>query len=146
MSIRKKFDKELYAQCDTTAKQKAIEIMSKKGYDCKENTKRTQVDLVVFEDSEIKFYIEVEQKLVWKTDKFPYDSINFPSRKEKFTKLEKPTLFIMFNYDLSQYLCITGEDLITSNLEIVRNKYVPYGEYFFKVSLDKAVFNEIKGV
>jgi hypothetical protein len=51
----------------------------------------------------------------------------------------------MFNHDLSRYLTATGDTLLSSKLEMIRNKYVKYGENFFKVPVDKVIFNDVKG-
>lgn len=146
-AIRKRFDKELYDQCDSKAKSKAIRLVRRvKGFKARENEKKRGVDLIVSENGEDSFYIETEiKKRKWKGDKFPFPDINFPERKRKFAELDKPTLFIMFNEDLSSYLVVTSKDLLESEVKEVPNKYVFKGEKFFKVPTKKVYFNDLKG-
>lgn len=104
------------------------------------------VDLIVLDKNKLDkvlFYVECERKTVWK-DKFAYADVNFPERKLKYCQLDKPTYFIMFNHDFSEYLVVKGDDLAASPLEIVPNKYITYGEKFFKVPLSKVTFNKFK--
>lgn len=144
MSEQKQFDKDLYDCWDSKGKNKISNIV-------KNNTKfkvvdpinQFDVDLLVYDEGDYKFNIEVEIKLVWGTKEFPYNTVQFPARKEKFCHKEKPTLFVMFNKDTSSYLCVTSKDLLDSPTHIVRNKYVRDGEYFFQVPVEKVIFNDI---
>lgn len=142
--MRKKFDKELYEQNDAKARAAAKEIL--KDYNVIDNPRKMGVDLIVLDKTKLDkvlFYVECECKRVWK-DTFTYDSVQFPERKLKYTQLERDTYFIMFNHDFTQYLVVKGEDLASSPLEIVPNKYITYGEKFFKVPLSKVTFNKFK--
>ena len=142
--MRKKFDKALYEENDAKARKAAKEIL--KDYNVIDNPRKMGVDLIVLDKNKLDkvlFYVECECKKVWK-DKFTYDSVQFPERKLKYTQLERPTYFIMFNHDFTQYLVVKGSDLAASPLEIVPNKYITYGEKFFKVPLDKVSFNAFK--
>jgi hypothetical protein len=142
--VQKQFDRDLYDRWDSKGKNKISNIV-KRNTSLKviDPISKTDVDLLVYDEGEYKFNIEVEIKLVWGTKDFPYESVQFPARKEKFCHKEKPTLFVMFNKDTSSYLCVTSKDLLESPTKIVSNKYVRYGEYFFQVPLDKVVFNDI---
>ena len=145
--VRKFFDRELYDKYDRLAKDRATELVKElTGYKfvLQENEKKRGVDLLVYQGEKHVFNIETEVKAVWKEEVFPYDSVNFPERKSKFAELDKPTLFLMFNKDLKNYLLVNNTDLLKSPKEMVRNRYVPYGEYFFQVPLDKVIFNDLK--
>lgn len=133
--MRKHFDRALYDKCDSLAKDKAIKVLRRHGLDVVENPDKVGVDLLVYKNDELLFNVETEIKLVWDGPKFPYENIQFPLRKHKFAILEKPTLFLMFNKDLSKYVAVNSDDLIRSPIEIVRNKFVKYGEYFYQVNL-----------
>lgn len=144
--MRKFFDKELHAQFDGPAKNAVLKLFSDlEGYQfqVQENEKKRGVDLLVYKDDIHVFNVETEVKRVWKSE-FAYDSVQFPERKQKFAELDLPTLFIMFNHDLSEYLVVNGADLIGSPKEMVRNRYVSYGEYFFQVPLNRVLFNNLK--
>lgn len=145
--IRKKFDTQLYNECDSPAKKAVQALFEQHGFgsfDIVENPKKRGVDLLVYKKGEHLFNIETEIKRVWKGDKFPYDNVQFPERKQKFAELDKPTIFVMFNEDLSSYLAVVDEDLLSSPTEMVRNRFVSYGENFFQVPLDRVYFDGLK--
>jgi len=141
----KKFDKKLFEENDLLCRNKIKEIVKDfKNIVLEDNPKTRGVDIIIKNDKdEIIGYMEVERKLVWKGD-FKYDTVNFPSRKMKYCTLDKPTIFVMFNHDFSEYMCTSGEVVRNSKMEMVRNKYVTFGEMFFKIDLDKVNFNNIK--
>lgn len=140
--IRKRFDKRLYDENDKKTKEWAKKILPK-GYEIRENDNKIKVDLIVSKDNVDIFYIEVECKSSWDESKFPYDNLNIPSRKKKYTELDKPTLFIVFNAHGSDYLCLWGSTLIESPLEEVKNRFVSHNEMFYKVPLNKC-YSDIK--
>lgn len=146
MSIRKRFDSNLYSQNDTLARNKVKELLKDSDFKVVDNVKKTGVDLFVYKDGVHLINIECEIKRVWKTQEFPYESVQIPERKNKYFKLDKPTVFVMFNEDQSAYLAIKGEDLKNSPLKEVPNKYVWKGELFFQVPLDKVTLNDIESV
>lgn len=143
----KRFDPELHRENDEKAKNALRKILGdSKVYRLEDNPKKRGVDMLVHQGDEHVFNIEVEIKKVWNGDKgFPYSDVQFPERKEKYANLEKPTLFVMFNADQSQYLAVTGKDLLESPKVEVRNKYVFSGEKFFKVPKNRVYFNDIQG-
>lgn len=145
----KRFSPELYKENDQVAKESLRSILKdSKIYKIEDNPKKRGVDLFAFQGDKHAFNIEVEIKRVWKKGSgktFPYADVQFPERKEKYAKLEQPTLFVMFNEDQSQYLAVTGKDLLDSPKVEVRNKYVFSGEKFFKVDKSKVFFNDING-
>jgi len=144
--IKKPFDPKLYAENDRIAKEMVANLLATLGkcYEVVENEKKRKVDLLVFKNGKHQFYAEVEIKKVWSGPDFPYQSVNFPERKLKYTELDKPTLYIMFNSDQTSYLCVTSDDLANSPINIVPNKYVRFGERFIQVDKAKVLFNNIK--
>jgi len=141
--MRKHFDKELYKKYDTAAKAAAEKLFENSAWTIKISEKKTAVDYQVFEGDKHIAYLEVEVKMNWNVKDFPYTDVQWPERKWKYTQLDKPTIFLMFNHDLSQYLTAPGKALLNSKLEIVRNKYVRYGEQFFKVPVSEVTFNDV---
>lgn len=141
--MRKKFDKDLHAKHDKSAKEVAIKLLKKLGVKAVEPPRKTDVDLHVYQGEDHIYNVEVEVKNVWSGHDFPYESVQFPHRKEKYAKLDKPTIFLMFNKQLDCYLAVTGKDLLASPVAMVRNKYVKFGENFFQVPLDKVAFDDL---
>lgn len=144
--MRKRFDRDLYNETDKLAKTKVFDLlMSNDDIHAAENPKKTGVDILVTDPdtNELLFNIECEIKKVWKTKDFPYESVQFPQRKAKYASLDKPTLFVMFNNDLSSYVVVDGASLLASPCVEVPNKYVYKGEKFFQVPLTKVIFNDI---
>jgi len=145
MSVRKKFDKELYKENDEIAKRIASLVATKKyGYEVKQNPDQYGVDLLLFKNGLISGYAEAEIKTVWDTFNFPYENIQFPERKIKFTNLGLPTMFCMANSLKDRALVVWGKDLRASPIVEVSNKYNAKGELFFQVPLEKAIFYTIK--
>lgn len=146
--ISKRFDRKLYEENDKKAKQAVIKLLKPfKKYKVIENPKRTGVDLQVFEGEEHKFNIECEiKKVVDKMEPYPWDTVNFLNRKAKYCNLDKPTIFIIFNKNLTEYLVVKDKTVLSSSQEIVKNKYVFDGELFYKVPIDKVSVNNIKSV
>lgn len=143
--MRKHFDKKLYEAFDAKAKANVLKILAEVS-DLKAcgSPVKTDVDLMVYRDRDHIFNIETEVKVVWSEDDFPYNNVQFPQRKQKYAILDKPTIFVMFNAKMNKYLSVTSADLIKSPLEMVRNKYVKFGEYFFQVPLSRVSFNDLK--
>lgn len=143
--MRKAFDKELFNKYDVAARTAVKELLKGSDWTVKDSEKKMAVDLEIYKGTEKIAYIETEVKLSWNKKEFIYPDVQWPERKWKYCKLDKPTIFLMFNHDLSQYLTTTGEILLSSKLEMVRNKYVKYGENFFKVPVEKVMFNDVHG-
>ena len=144
--MKKRFDRVLYNEVDKKTKEKVFILLKDlKFIHAMENPKKTGVDILVndAETNSTKFNIECEVKKVWIGSKFPYDSVQIPGRKSKFANLDKPTLFIMFNEDYTEYLVIKSSDLLASPLAEVPNKYCYKGEMFYQVPLEKVSFNDV---
>jgi hypothetical protein len=148
MSARKRFDRELFNETDKLAREAVKELFADTTkYIIIDNPKKMGVDLQVFEplkSTEPVFNVECEIKKVWKEKDFQYESVQFPQRKAKYAQLDKKTIFVMFNADLTAYLTVTSDDLLSSPCVEVPNRYVYKGEYFYQVPLTKVKFNSIK--
>ena len=144
MTVRKRFDRELWLENDVKARNACKRIF--RGFEnlkVKPHSDHRKVDLELFLDGEHIANVETEIKRVWKGKEFEYNSVQFPERKRKFCELDKPTIFIMWSANLDSYLVVTGRDLANSPCVEVPNKYVWKGEHFFQVPLKKAYFNDI---
>jgi hypothetical protein len=144
MSNRKRFDPVLYSENDRIAKDFVKEALKGSEYQVLENPKKRGVDLLLYRNSEHVANIECEIKRVWKSTEFPYDSVQIPDRKTKYTQLDKPTVFVMLNNDQSAYLAISQQVLLNSPKKEVPNKYVFEGEMFYQVPISSSHMNDIK--
>ena len=144
MSVRKRFDSALYEENDRIAKEFVKNALKGTEYQVIENPKKRGVDLLLYKDSQHVANVECEIKRVWKTTDFPYDSVQIPERKTKYTELEKPTVFVMLNNDQSAYAAIPQQTLLNSPKKEVPNKYVYKGEMFYQVPVNTVHFNDIK--
>ena len=129
----KKFSKKLYSQNDPKSRKIVIEYFKKQGIILRNNENKYGVDLVS-EDG--KHQYEVEHRLIWETEEFPYDEINVPERKAKFF-VDKCVSYVILSRDYSQLGMINGKELAKhikdENLKESSNKYIREGEYFYKV-------------
>ena len=132
-STKKKFDKELFLINDVPSKKIAIEYFNKLNQVAVENPNKYGIDLIVNEE----FYCEVEVKHGWKGSYFPFKDLQISYRKKKFASLDKPVMFMVMNSTKTYALTVNGEDVITSPIKVVPNKYVPEGEQFYVVPFDK---------
>jgi len=122
---------------DKAARTKAKAFWSSQGYTCTDNEDDFGVDLVVERDGR-RFYCEVEVKTVWHGKDFKYDSIHIPVRKAKF--LGKPTQFMVFNNSLTHAAIIARDTVISAEMVDVPNVKIRFGEKFFNIPTDKAIF------
>lgn len=144
MSVRKRFSQSLHKETDKIAKKAAMKLCSKnRRVTLIENPNRHAVDLLIYNKKDEHIgNIEVEIKRNWAAgEDFKFPNVNFLSRKEKYCRLTKPTIFVIFNADLSQHLVIKDTDVLASPLEEVRNRYVHSGELFYKIPLTRVKFN-----
>ena len=146
MSVRKRFDKDLFEKYDKKAKRIAKEFYENRGFTTKDNTNRYGVDLILYRDDEHVGFLETEVKAVWKDEPFPYESVQFPERKLKYIiDNDKPVTFFMLNAKCNRCLVVEGKDLMNSPLKKVWNKYMRGGnEMFFQVPLDKVSFHDLE--
>ena len=141
MSVRKRFDKELYQKYDSLAKQATKQFLNETGCTVNPHPNRYAQDLVVKSDTD-EFCAECEVKLVWKADQFPYDTVQLPKRKSKF--FDQLTQFFIWNHDLTRAATFWSNEI--SDLEPVEvpNKYVYKGEYFYQIPLERVTFVELQ--
>ena len=131
--MRKKFDQDLYDQNDPL-KLRAIEYFKSKGMNAIVNPNDHGIDLIVDD----KFYCEVEVKHTWKGSNFTFPTLQIPDRKKKFAKvLDKPAMFLVFNHEHTHIFLVMAEDVRNSPMKEVPNKYVPEGEMFYQIPVNK---------
>ena len=136
MSKRKRFDKELFTENDSPARLAGIRYWSALGYIAAPNYDKYGPDLIVITESE-RFYSEVEIKRVWSGETFQYDTLQIPERKRKYTGLDLPCTFMVFNNEQTLVFLCESSTLVTSPIVEVPNKFVPEGELFFQVPIKR---------
>lgn len=139
----KRFDRALYLENDEKAR-KAIKKLFKdnKKYTVVDNHLKTGVDMLVYSKKGHICNIEAEIKQAFEGDTFKFDTLHIPERKKKYTELDKPTVFIIFNKDLSSFYSIDQDLMLESGLKECSNKYMRSGEMFFDVPTKKALLNK----
>ena len=140
----KRFDPSLYKANDQKAR-KAIKKLFKsvKGYTITDNSKKTAVDMLVYGKNGLLCNVELEIRGCWSGPDFPYNIINLPCRKEKYMRLEVPTLFLTFSKDTTHFLCMWDKHVLTCPKEIVKNKYCFDDEYFFKIKIEDVMIDQL---
>ena len=133
----KVFQSQDFNKYDEPARDRAKAFWSSLGYSCKDHDNEYDVDLIV-EGNGKRFYCEVEVKTVWHGIEFKYESIHIPVRKAKF--LGKPTQFMVFNNSLTHAAIISRKTVLQSPKVEVPNIKIRFGEKFFDIPKDKAVF------
>ncbi len=143
--MKKRFDKALYDKYDKAARQRTQLHLERKGYKVREHPDHYAQDLIATKGGK-DLLVECEVKVVWDTDKFPYDTVQLPERKKKF--FVEPTLFYIWNNKLNKAITFFSEDVKHLTPVEVPNKYVCKGEYFFQIPMDltktiKVKINEV---
>jgi hypothetical protein len=144
MSLRKRFDKELFNLYDRKARNIAKRYFAKQGIEAKDNPDKYGVDLLIYKEQQLIGYCECEVKAVWKEDQFPYGSVQIPERKAAYVYKNKlPVMFLMVNAKANRFLTVDGKDILTSPLREVSNIYLRKEELFFQVPLAKVSFHDV---
>jgi len=133
----KVFQSKDFNKYDEAARNQAKSFWSSQGYTCTDHENEYDVDLVVEKDGK-RFFCEVEVKTVWHGIDFNYDTIHIPVRKAKF--LDKPTQFMVFNNSLTHAAIISRKSVWDSPIVEVPNQKIRFGEKFFDIPKEKAVF------
>jgi len=131
--IHKRFDKKLFEDNDLAARIHSASLLEKYGYKVKDHPDIYAQDLVATKGDKT-FYVECEVKHAWKTNDFPFDSVQLPERKKKFCNSK--TLFIIINSIKTKAIMFWSKDVLASPLVEVSNKYIQSGEKFFQIPLD----------
>ena len=138
--VAKRFNRALHAGNDPQSRRIVKEYLKKQGIVVNDNPNVYGIDLISPDGT---LQIEVEHRLVWDSDEFPYEEVNVPERKAKFLQDGKTQYFIL-SQDFSRMGMIHGKDvqpyIVDDNLQESSNRFVRGGEYFFKVPKSKFVW------
>lgn len=129
----KRFNAALHRGNDPKSRTVVKEYLSKNGLIVEDNSNKYGVDLISKDGT---LQIEVEHRLPWVEEEFPYAEINVPERKAKFLR-EGNVQYIILSRAYDRLGIIMGRDIksfiVDENLVMNPNKYVKNNEYFFKV-------------
>jgi|TARA_B100000282_G_C31736673_1_gene493840 hypothetical protein len=144
MSARKRFSKRLFEENDELARNAVEHLRHHFGVDCfKDSKNRYTIDREGWRDETHLMNIEVEVKHNWKKglEAFPYDTIHLPKRKEKYFGLSKPTYFVIFSSDLQGAIVFSDRTAMEhGKLKEVPNKFVPKGELFYSIPIQRTAW------
>ena len=133
MGEYKKFSKSLFRQSDPKSRKVVKEYFTKNNIPLEDNSDKYGVDLLAKDGS---LQIEVEHRLVWDGEEFPFADVNVPERKAKYF-VENHICYVILSRDYSRIGMIDGKTLMKyindDNLQESSNKFVKKGEMFFKV-------------
>lgn len=140
---RKPFDQQLFNRNDPEARDAVLSHLDSLGLYAKENDDQYGPDIILYRGLKPLSYIEVEVKRVWTGEVFPWDSIQLPERKTKFTKLGLPCEFWVLNSTMQHAIIIPDTALSSSFLKEIPNRYVASGEMFYQIPLDICIRKEL---
>ena len=138
----KRFSQSLHQSNDPKSRQIVKDYLARYGLIVKDNSDKYGVDLIS-DDGNLQ--IELEHRLPWVDEEFPYAEVNVPERKAKFLK-EGKVQYIILSRAYDRLGIILGEIIkpyiVDDNLVVNPNKFVRNDEYFFKVP--KTAFKWVK--
>ena len=86
----------------------------------------------------------MEVKRVWSGPNFPWDSVQLPERKKKFTEGTRRKIeFWLLNRELTHAVIINGKDVGSSSLVAVPTSMGVRDELFFQVPIGKCRIQEL---
>jgi len=135
IGVNKPFSKSLFRGNDPKSRRIVKEYFAKQSPPIimEDNLNKYGIDLISKDGS---LQIEVEHRLVWIDEEFPFEEINLPERKAKFF-VENSAAYAILSRDYSHIGMIDGKTLRTYivdyNLKESSNKYVRENEYFYKI-------------
>ena len=142
----KVFDQQLHDENDSPAREVVKRLYSYIGYQLIDNPNKYGVDLI---DNESGLCVEVERRLVWEDGQFPFDTVNFLSRKKKFFEDNKYYFsdYAIVSKSMTRVGIIDKDSLMhfvnTTKVEENPNRYVNEGELFYKIPRSAFTFFDI---
>tara|TARA_R110000751_G_scaffold77312_2_gene155966 strand:- start:3476 stop:3934 length:459 start_codon:yes stop_codon:yes gene_type:complete len=144
MSAKKRFSKMLFDENDELARVAVEKLRHYFAVDeFKDSRTRYTVDREGWRGEKHLMNVEVEIKHNWKEglQTFPYDTIHLPKRKEKYLSMPQPTYFVIFSSDMGGAIVFSDRTVERyAEMKEVPNKFVPQGEMFFNIPVDKTAW------
>lgn len=142
---KKTFSQKAYEETQD-AVEHVLAFLEQEGLDARPNDDKYGPDIVVWKGLRPQYYIEVEQRLAWKTGPmFPWSPVNVLERKLHLFKLGLPCEIWIVSVDRSTALVIPDYVVEKSgNLVELSNRSVRSGEKFCQVPLDQCIHKTIR--
>jgi hypothetical protein len=140
MENTKIFDQKLFEENDQPARDVIKKFYGHLGIVLVDNPSIFGVDLV---GQGSNICVEVERRLVWDKDEFPYDTINFLKRKTKFIINPSYTIceYAIVSSNLNRVGIIDRDRVMaiisSKPSKQVRNRFVEEGEQFYEIPKDQ---------
>lgn len=147
MVVRKKFSPSLYKKYNKMAIAAGTKYLEANGFTITSSKEDKKADFHATKDNK-DYLFEVEVKNVW-SGEWPkaWKDIQLPERKSRLIKYadsqNKKLNFLIFRNDLKAAWKIDGDIVSNSNTKEVSNRYVPNGEMFYIVPIEKAKYIEL---
>lgn len=113
------------------------------------------IDVMILRDGIPYAYAELERKLNWKGEKYPYPTIHFLKRKAKYAsdgsyakKFFKglPCHWVLFSNDFSHHLTMKVDDAVAQPLIKIDTRENTQNESFHDVPIVLANFDKLKRI
>jgi hypothetical protein len=127
---KKPFDSDLY-DADDDAKYLIIDWLFSEDFYAWVNPDKYGIDVLAMRNME-HYGFEVEVKHNWSGRKFPYDTVHFSARKQKF--IAPGHYFTMLNDDRSCVLVVDDDTMASARVVSKNTKYTT-AEQFLEVSV-----------
>jgi hypothetical protein len=130
--MKKPFDVGLY-QSDDNAKYDIINWLHANDFYAWVNPDQYGIDVLAFKDwSDYGFEVEIKHN--WKGEEFPFKTVHFSARKQKF--IASNHYFTMLNDDRSYVLVVDGPTLLAASVVSKETKYTT-DEQFIAVPIHR---------
>ena len=134
------FQQSLHDENDLPARKVVKEFYARIGIMLIDNPDKYGVDLITEDDS---LCVEVERRMVWNTDEFPFADVNFLQRKVKFFDTKRYSLheYAIVSTSMKR-IGICNEETIMAIVNGTTpkespNRFVNDSEYFYKIPKSK---------
>jgi hypothetical protein len=138
--MSKPFSKSLYETNDG-AKHQIVTWLKTQGFKAWINPDQYGIDVLADKNSK-RYEFEVEVKHNWRGKTFPYDEIDFPSRKLKVAKSTLENFFVMLNHERNSVLVISGKTFLSSPI-IQKDTIYTKNESFVRIPTNQAKFFDL---
>lgn len=138
--MEKKFSKSLYENNDN-AKNIVIKWLENQNYKAEVNPDVYGIDLLA-EKNGVTYGYEVEVKHNWTTDDFPFDTIHFSARKQKY--IAENSFFAMLNSKRNMMLVVDYDALKEAKM-VAKNTIYTTNEKFIEMPVSSSTIYSIEG-
>lgn len=139
----KEFSRSLFQKHDPKSRKIVKDYFKRNNIPLEDNPNKFGVDLLSKDGS---LQIEVEHRLVWDSNEFPFAEVNVPERKAKYF-VENHICYVILSKNYSHIGMIDGKTLrkylTDETLQESSNKFVKKGELFFKVPKSEFKWDKI---